>query len=429
MNRYYSYLIAALGLALLMVVHECGHFFIARAYGMRVIKFSIGFGPTFFKIRPEDGYFWFTTAADRIRIRLWKHDPERHGPTIYQVAMIPFLAYVQIAGMNPLEEIEENDKGSYANASLTGRILTILGGPVANYLFASVFFFAAFFAGGQLVPDIDEPGSTEVSVMAGSAAEAAGLKSGDRILEVNQKPVERWVEMADGISKHPDEMIPILVERGGQRLSLSVTPKRIELPQGKKKVVVKGRIGVQPRTHHVELTAGQAALLAIKEPPKVVKRVVIGLSEWASGETEGELSGPVGMVTEAAKVVRGSFIGFISLLGLLSAYLGAFNLVPFPALDGGRLMFLGYEATTRRRPNARIETQIHIVGLVMMVGLMFYVTFFNDLRRSDSNDGPPAATPAASSTGSAAAPDAGRAVGAGRARHAVGRACRDRSSR
>jgi regulator of sigma E protease len=394
MNRFYSYLIAALGLALLMVVHECGHFFIARAYGMRVIKFSIGFGPTFFKIRPEDGYFWFTTAADRVRLRLWKHDPERHGPTIYQVAMIPFLAYVQIAGMNPLEEIEPDDKGSYANASLTGRILTILGGPVSNYLFASVFFFVAFFAGGQLVPDIDEPGSTEVSVMTGSAAEAAGIKSGDRLLEVNQKPVERWIEMAEGISKHPDEAIPVVVLRGGQRLSLTVTPKRVEVAQGKKKIV-KGRIGVQPRTHHVELSARESAVLAIKEPPKVVKRVVIGLSEWASGESEGELSGPVGMVTEAAKVVRGSFIGFISLLGALSAYLGAFNLIPFPALDGGRLMFLGYEATTRRRPNARIETQIHIVGLVMMVGLMFYVTFFNDLRRTDS-DGPPAATSATS---------------------------------
>src|SRR6185295_17299318 len=149
MASWYSTFIAILGLALLMVVHEGGHFLVARAYGMRVTKFSIGFGPPFFKILPEDGYFWFTTAAGRVRLRLWRHDPVKHGPTVYQVAMIPFLAYVQVAGMNPLEDIDPEDKGSYANASLLARILTIFGGPLANYLFASVFFFFAFFFGGR----------------------------------------------------------------------------------------------------------------------------------------------------------------------------------------------------------------------------------------------------------------------------------------
>src|ERR1700761_1064534 len=113
-----KYVISILGLATLMVLHELGHFLAARAFGMRVMRFSIGFGPTLLKILPKDGYFWLTIAADRFKIRLFKHDPTRHGPTIYQVAIIPFLAYVQIAGMNPLEEVEKDDKGSYANASL-----------------------------------------------------------------------------------------------------------------------------------------------------------------------------------------------------------------------------------------------------------------------------------------------------------------------
>jgi regulator of sigma E protease len=397
MTRVSSTLIAILGLAVLMIVHECGHFFIARAFGMRVTRFSIGFGPTFFKIVPQDGYYWFTTAADRVRLRLWRHDPERHGPTIYQVAMIPFLAYVQIAGMNPLEEVDEKDKGSYANASLLARILTIFAGPAANYLFASVFFFASFLAGGDVVaPEPDEPGSTEVAVMPQSPAEAAGIKTGDRVVEVDLRPVDRWNEMAEVISKHPEETIPIVVVRSGERITLNVTPKRVAI---KKKGGSKGRIGIGMRTHHVDLDARQAAVLAIKTPPKVVKNVVVGIAEMAAGETEGELSGPVGMVKEAAKVYEGSFTKFIEMLGSLSAYLGAFNLIPFPALDGGRLMFLGYEATTRRRPNAKIETQIHLVGLLMMVGLMFYVTFFNDLRRSDNDTPPAASAPASSSSG------------------------------
>src|ERR1043166_3702656 len=107
------YVVAALGLALLMIVHESGHYFAARRYGMRVIKFSIGFGP-----------------------RLWPKQP-KGSPTTCQVAIIPFLAYVQIAGMNPYEDHDPNDKGSYANASLWARVVTIVAGPLANYVFAS----------------------------------------------------------------------------------------------------------------------------------------------------------------------------------------------------------------------------------------------------------------------------------------------------
>lgn len=388
MAGWYSYLVGALALALLMVVHESGHFFLARAYGMRVTKFSIGFGPTFFKVQPKDGYFWFTTAADRVRLRLWKHDPARHGPTVYQVAMIPFLAYVQIAGMNPLEEIDENDKGSYANASLMGRILTIFGGPAANYLFASVLFFASFFFGGRLItPEPDAPRSTEVTVIEGRPAEAAKVKSGDRIVEVAGVPVDRWKEMAAVISQHPGKTIPLVVERDGQRVSLTVTPSN---EHGK------GKIGVALMTRKVAVTAKEAASLAVKTPPIVVKNLVVGLGELVMGKVEGELSGPVGMVRETAKVARSGWTDLLAFLGSLSAYLGAFNLIPFPALDGGRLMFLGYEATTRRRPNARVEAYIHSIGLVMMLSLIGYVTV-NDIRRGDRSS-PADPAPAGSSS-------------------------------
>src|SRR5262245_39642937 len=147
-----SYFLAALGLAVLMVVHEGGHYLAARRFGMRVVKFSIGFGPT-----------------------LWKHKP-KGSPTVYQVAIIPFLAYVQIAGMNPFEEQDPNDKGSYANASLWARIVTIGAGPLANYLFASILLFFGFLLGGHRV--LDET-SMRVSVFEDGPAWQAGLRDGD----------------------------------------------------------------------------------------------------------------------------------------------------------------------------------------------------------------------------------------------------------
>lgn len=358
------YLVGILGLALLMVVHESGHYLAARAFGMHVTKFSIGFGPTFFKIVPENGYFWFKTGADKIKIRLWKHDPERHGPTIYQVAMIPFLAYVQIAGMNPFEETDPEDKHSYAKASLIGRITTIFAGPLANYLFASVFFFGAFMIGG--VPSNE----AYVSPLEDKVAIKAGIREGDKVVEVAGTPVKTWSEMAEQISKRPDQAITVVVERDKQRVSIPMTPTND---------AGKGRIGVTAFEQRVAVTPQEATRLAIIEPTNVVKMLVVSLGQLITGKVEGELSGPVGMVKHVANAAkRGTAYG-LHLLGALSAYLGAFNLIPLPALDGGRLMFLTYEATTRRRPNARIEAWIHATGILMFLTLMLWVTVFKDL--------------------------------------------------
>jgi regulator of sigma E protease len=372
MSDVTAILIGILGLALLMVVHETGHLLAARAFGMRVTTFSIGFGPTLFKVEPAEGWFWFTMLGGRVRLRLGKHNAEKHGPTVYQVAAIPFLAYVQIAGMNPFEEHDPADKGSYANASLLGRITTIFGGPLANYLFASVLFFLSFYYGGiEESPPLEELG-TVVRVMPENPAEQAGIRDGDVIVEVAGTPVGKWTEMAEQISKRPEEKIPLVVMRGGERVALEVTPK-------KRPDDGKGIIGVLPQGHHRDLGAREAAKLAVTEPPDVVKRLVVGIGQWISGKIEPELGGPVQIVKENARAVKRSVTDWLRLLGALSAYLGAFNLIPFPALDGGRLMFLGYELTTRRRPNAQVEAKIHVAGLIMLLGLMLWVTIFNDL--------------------------------------------------
>src|SRR5262249_42903996 len=149
--------IAALGLALLMVVHEGGHYLAARRFGMRVVKFSIGFGPTLYRHRPKE------------------------SPTVYQIAIIPFLAYVQIAGMNPYEETDPKAPGSYANASLWARVVTISAGPLANYFFASVLIFFGLLLGGRRESDDT---SMRVDVAPGGPAQVADIRDGDRVLSV-----------------------------------------------------------------------------------------------------------------------------------------------------------------------------------------------------------------------------------------------------
>lgn len=330
-------IVAILGLALLMVIHEGGHFLVARFFGMRVIRFSIGFGPALYKKQPKG------------------------SPTTYQIAIIPFLAYVQIAGMNPFEDIDPKDKGSYANASLLARILTIFAGPLANYLAASVLFFVAFMVGGQ------GKLTTIVDVMPDGSAASAQMKSGDKIVEIDGQPVSEWEQIRTMVSERPSRPIDIVVEREGQRISLKVTPKASD-ENGE------GRIGVMATIKTVPISVGEAAILSLKQPPRIVYELIDGIGKMIARQIKPELSGPVGIVNEMAKAVEKGFAYYVGLLGALSAYLAAFNLLPIPALDGGRLLFLGYEAATRKRPNARVEAHVHAVGLLLLLTLVAAVT-------------------------------------------------------
>jgi regulator of sigma E protease len=275
------------------------------------------------------------------------------------------LAYVQIAGMNPLEEIDPKDEGSYANASLIGRITTIFAGPLANYLFASVLFFASMLIGGQQVP------TTKVTVQPHSAAEAGQMKSGDKVVEVAGSKINEWEDMKKLIASSPNKPVDIGVERDGQLVHLTVTPTAIASGEG--------RIGVESIYYSRPAKLKEATVFAVKEPANVVVGTMVGIGLMITGKQKPDLAGPVGIVRETAKYAREGPAPFFWILGLISAYLGAFNLLPIPALDGGRLMFLAYEATTRRRPDPKVEAQVHAVGLFMMLALVLVVTFVIDI--------------------------------------------------
>ncbi len=330
-------LVAILGLALLMVVHESGHHFVARAFKLRVLRFSIGFGPA-----------------------LWRHQP-RGSDTVYQVALIPFMAYVQIDGMNPFEESDPNDKGSYANATLTARVLTIFAGPLANYLFASVLFFVALSIYGNPVP------TTQVQVIKDTPAAAAQMQDGDKIVSIDGTPVDDFDQMRDIILANPSTALKVGVERDGRPVQLTITPE----PRGEGGG---GQIGVRPERGFEALGLKEAAIESIERPALVVRDLVVGLAMLVMQKEKPEVAGPVRIVKYGALMVEAGAYDILTFLAKLSAYLGGFNLLPVPALDGGRLIFLGYEAVARRKPNAKIEAQIHMFGLLMFLALIAVVT-------------------------------------------------------
>jgi len=335
-------LFGALGLGLLMVVHEMGHHLVARAFRMRVIKFSIGFGPA-----------------------LWRFQP-KGSQTIYQVALIPFVAYVQIAGMNPFEENDPNDASSYANASVFARIATIFAGPFANYAFASVLFLAAFMIGGKLVP------SLRIDVQPGSAAESAKLRNGDRMLKIEGQTLKNWEQMRTIVRASPNKQLQVEVDRAGHPLQLTVTP-RSNSKDGH------GELGVESLSDREPIAVTDALKNAVIKPAEVAAGMIYSLIGLVTGREKLELSGPLRIVNETGKAAALGIDYFFAMLGVLSTVLGIFNLLPVPALDGGRLIFLGYEALTRRRPDARIEASIHTAGLFLLLVLIAFVTL-KDLR-------------------------------------------------
>ncbi len=347
-------LYAILGLAVLMVVHEAGHFFVARAFGMRVERFAIGIGPTIWRVKPKG------------------------SPTTYQVGLIPFLAYVQVAGMNPFEEIDPEDKGCYANGSLLGRISVIIAGPLANYVFASLVFLAGFLAAGkaseesiitvdekiEIATQADDGKDTSKTETITSPAYLAGLKSGDRIVSIDGVAVKKWDEIPEQIQPKPEQSVNLIVRRGGKDVPLVIVP---ENRQGK------GFIGVRPE--RIPLPLGEAILPAIEMPARIVVISLQGLGRMLLGQESPQFSGPLGLMRETKKAADAGLGSYLSILGVLSTSLAFFNMLPIPALDGGRLMFLGYEAVTRRRANQKVEAQLHMVGMLMLLTTLALVTY------------------------------------------------------
>jgi regulator of sigma E protease len=337
-------LLAILMLGTLMAIHEGGHFLLARLFKMRVIKYSIGFGPV-----------------------LWSKKP-KGSDTTYQIALLPFLAYVQIAGMNPHEEIEEDDKGSYANASWLGRFLTIIAGPMANYLSAAIAFFFLVLALGRV--DVDPKNKTVGFVDEKGSAYAAHVKAEDEVKSVAGRQVADWNEMRNELQAHKGQEIDIVVQRGAETVTLKVKP-----------AAETGRIGIGPKEIRRSVSVGEAAKQAVIEPPKMAVAMVVGLARVMTFKEKAELRGPVGIVNEAAGQMKKGWEFGVEFFVVLSIYICVFNLIPFPALDGGRLAFLLYEFIARRKPDAKVEARVHMIGLLALLTI-FIPVFFGEIFHS-----------------------------------------------
>lgn len=359
---------AIVAIGLLIVVHEAGHFLVARWCKMRVDRFSLGFGPAIIK---------------------W-----RRGETEFVIAPIPFGGYVQIAGMNVAEDVDATDERAYPNRPVWQRFATIFAGPATNYLFAVVLAFGLYLFAGA-------PTGTVWYKVAGTTKgyDAHGkLEAGDRIVKINDRIIydaydgDRQTPLTVEVKHEMDTHgvpVNITVLRDGRDVVVPITPQRYVDPDMSAMFKTVDELCGEPcYVYHLGIALDAqgdierqpiglvgSAGAALTFPVEQTRMIVYGLYQWATGKVEGQLTGPVGIATAVKQQFRFGWIRVIEVLMLLNVYLGLFNLLPLPALDGGRLVFLGYEMATRRRANPKVEATVHMVGIMALLLLMIFVTY------------------------------------------------------
>jgi len=338
---------AVLGFSVLIVVHEAGHAWVARRLGMRVDRFSVGFGPVLWSFR-------------------------RRGIE-FCLSALPLGGYVKIAGMAPGEEIDPADPAAYCNQPAWRRFLAIAAGPTMNWLVAVLLAAALISTVGLRTAD---PASRVGELKPGWPAAEAGLQGGDRIDAVAGVPVRTWDELVAQIRLHPGERVSLAVVRGdGERaraLALELTPRA----EGGM-----GRAGFGPAILLEQRPLPAALGVAVVRTNQGLGQQLAGFVQVIQRRRASDLSGPVGIAQELFQGARSGTATFLTMLWGLSIALALLNLLPLPALDGGRLVFLVYEIVTRRRVNERVENVVHLAGFVALLALMLAVTVFGDLAR------------------------------------------------
>ncbi len=335
-----EWLLAIVALCLVIVVHEAGHYVAAVATGMKVDRFSVfGIGPAV------------------LRLGTWRG-------TEFVVSAIPFGAYVLIRGMEPEEEGDAAptpDSSNFRDKPLWARFLALFGGPAANYLAAMAIFFGLFAAVGTETVAVG--GFTEPS-----PARAAGLAEGDRLVEVAGVPIEppqAAAKVVRATKAHLGETVEVVVERDGAL-------QTFEVPLAPEPPALGVSLAVSPWGGPVPWTT--AAAMAVMRPLEISAAQLVALSKLITGQIEGELSGPVAIVKHIKQSAEAGAVPFFFMTAFISTLLGLFNLLPLPALDGGRIVFLAYEAVTRRKPSPQVEGWVHGIGLVALLLLMVFVT-------------------------------------------------------
>ena len=338
-------LVALIIFSIIILFHELGHFLLAKHNDVKVNEFCLGLGPTLFGVQK--------------------------GETKYSLKLFPFGGACMMEG----EDEESADDRSFNEKTVLQRASIVAAGPIFNFIMAFVFSLILVGAAGY-----DEPVLS--GVMDGFPAQEAGMQKGDEIVKLGNKRIHLYREVSIYTLFHSNEAIEITYKRGGEERKATLIPK-LDEESGRK------LFGLQGSSVRTKGNVLQTLRYSVYEVKYWINVTLNSLRALVTGQVGvNEMSGPVGIVdmigdSYEESVSYGYFMAFLQMLYItifLSANLGVMNLLPLPALDGGRLLFLIVEAIRGKRVDPDKEGMVHFVGMMLLFALMFF-TFFNDIRK------------------------------------------------
>jgi regulator of sigma E protease len=343
----------------LVFVHELGHYLVGRWCGVKAEAFSIGFGP---------------------EIAAWV---DRRG-TRWRIGALPLGGYVRFKGdMNAASQTDPawlqlpaaERAESFPAKPLWQRAAIVAAGPFINFLFAILILAAFAFAHG----DSRTP-AVAGQVQPGSAAAAAGIQPGDRIVSLNGREVATFDDIRLYAQIRPDEPVKILIERAGRSIEKQGHVGAVQERDGFGNSYRIGRLGIAPGEPVVEPVAlWRAPIVAIKQTGQIIRTMVETLGQiLGGGRSVKELGGPLKIAEVSGQAATLGIESFVFFMALISINLGFINLLPIPMLDGGHLLFYGVEAVQRRPVSPRVQEWAYRSGLAVLLAMMMLVTF-NDL--------------------------------------------------
>ncbi|NKB61150.1 MAG: RIP metalloprotease RseP [Gammaproteobacteria bacterium] len=430
-------------IAILLAVHEFGHFWVARKMGVKVLRFSIGFGKSLFS---------------------WRR---KGDPTEYSIGLIPLGGYVKMLDEREGDVPESEQNQAFNRKSLSARSAIVAAGPIFNFLFAIVAIWFVFIAGsddirpmvghvvadsvaekagfrkGDKIVDIDGrrtqtwgqhqfyilhqamkgnevkvavenqdsshrllmldfstldqatissrsitsqiglwptiPRAVVDQIVENSPASESGLIPGDLILEINGDPVADWSVMVEKVSGSPGEKLSLLIQRGEERVIIDIVPKTVTV-EGKQY----GQIGLyRPPLEVIDLSYGpfHAVWASVEYNWRMTAITLRSLGRMLTSRMSSEnLSGPITIARLAGHTAESGYIDFLKFLALISISLGLLNLLPIPVLDGGHLVYFAIEAIIGRPPSERFMIWGQQIGILLLM-LLMAVAFYNDIVR------------------------------------------------
>ncbi len=318
---------------LVVVIHEGGHFSVAKLVGIKVNEFAIGMGPKLFQ--------------------------KRKGETVYTIRALPIGGYVKMEG----EDEDSDDPRGFSKVSVWSRIAVVSAGAIMNFVLAIVVLSIVAFSLGLPTTTIEE-------VLVDSPAMEYGVLPGDKIISIDGVEISEWNEIVETInSSETSKALDIKVQRDGKIISLQVKPVLDD-----ERVV----IGIVPRSEKSFFKSIEAGF---KDTWHFLKLMFNFIAMLFQGKVStNDLAGPIGVINEIGNQAKVGFLNLLYILGFISVNLGFFNLLPIPALDGSRIVFLLIEAIRGKPVDPKKEGFIHFLGFIFLISLMLLVTYKDLIR-------------------------------------------------